>query len=83
VIDEVAPNGVMNAAKERNLELCADTISRSYQDRLAQLRKGAIKHSTESADLGKRLRIEGLFSEQLDPISGARGGIDINTGIRI
>ena len=59
MIDEVASDGVVNASEESNLEFCPDSVRRSHQNRMLQIREGAIKHPTETAYFGERAVVKG------------------------
>src|SRR5678815_3154261 len=83
MINEIASDRVVYAGGECDLELRPHSISRSDQHRLLQRRKRAVKHSAKTSDLGKRAFVERAARKLFNPISGASGGININTRIAI
>jgi len=83
MIDEITTDGVVHARRKSDLELGADAVRGRNQHGLLQLRKRAVKHATEAADLGEGALVESLAREFFDPVSRTRRGIDINTRIAV
>ena len=78
--NEVAPDGVVHASIESNLQLCAHSICRRYQNRLADFGKRSVEHSAKAPNLRKRARIESCSREFFDFLSRAIGGVDVHAG---
>ncbi len=83
VIDQVLPNGVVDAEVERDLELCAHAVGARDQYRVGKLFEIQSKQAAEAADLAEYLFVEGLPRQHLDALFAAitRGNVD--PGVRI
>ena len=51
VVDQVATDCVVIAGREGDFQLGADAVGRRHQNRRAQVRKGAVKHSAEATNV--------------------------------
>src|SRR6185436_12196461 len=83
VVNQIATYGVVYAGREGNLQFGADAVSRCDQHWLAHLRKCAIEHAAEAADLGQRARVESRPREFFNFFGRAIGSVDVNAGVRV
>ena len=79
MIDEVFPDGVVDAGPRRHQHLGPDAVGRQHEDGLLHP-GGHAHHAAERADLSQRQRRARGFHQLGDPPLGLLGRVEIDAG---
>src|ERR1041384_2116240 len=81
VINEIAPDGVMNICLECDFKFRTDTVGRSDKHGGLQGWERAIKHAAETTNLRECARIEGGARQLFDLCDGTIRSVNRNAGV--
>ena len=83
VVDEIPPDGVVDAGHEGDAELRADAVGARHQHRLANAGRREREEAAEGADVGENAGGERPLGQRADALDDFVAGVDVDARVLV